>query len=232
MIRAFALAFTLLAAVPARGDDADTILMDWSTAEDTRVALRAALVPLLLVPPGDSGLLLGGHQGTATAVMGPEGRRLVTAASLLAGHTRPWLVLEDGRRLPVRVVRSDRAVAVLALDTWPAEIRPLPLARPEALVVGAGMLIVSNVWAFGHEVLSRVELIEAMDDPILGPVWLTDAVAPDGTPVLTAGGSLAAIPFLRYGDRRTLAAGAGRIGELLQWRGRAVAAEARQPRRP
>lgn len=206
----------------AVAETADDVLVEWDRAEAARVRLRASLAPLLLVPAGDPTLLQAGHQGTATAVAGPKGPRLVTAASLLTGDPRPWVVLAEDRRVPARVVRTDGVVAVLAVEEWPPGLVPAPLA-PEA--AAGAMLIVSNVWTFGHEVLSRADLMEELDDPVLGPVWLTGAVVPDGTPLFTADGALAAVPFLRYGERRTLAAGARRVAKLLEERGRDRAPE-------
>lgn len=215
----------------ASGQPVSDPLMDWDEAEALRVRLRASVVPLLLVPRDSGPLLLPGHQGTATAVSTPDGPRLVTASPMLAGGARPVLVLSEERRVPARVLRTNGLVSVLAVNPWPVDVVPLPLAPTAAEATGGDLLILSNVWSFGHEVLTRGGLVEGIDDPVLGQVWLTNVVSPDGTPLLTSAGALVAVPFARYGPETTLAAGVERIRSLCAPLGRAADAEQPLPRR-
>lgn len=231
MLRAALVALLMLAPRPGAAQPAADALVDWDASEALRVRLRASVVPLLLVPADAGPLLLPGHQGTAVALRTPDGPRLLTATRLLVGGTRPKVVLSEERQIGARVVRTDGAIALLALDPWPPELAPVPLAAPEAERARGDLVILSNVWSFGHEVLTRGALAELVDDPVLGPIWVTNVVSPDGTPLLTAEGEVAAVPFAPYGPETTLAAGVGRISALLAPRGRPAEGDAPLPRR-
>ena len=95
--------------------------------------------------------------------------RVLTNAHVVDGHDSATVTFDDGTRTPATVLGRDEStdLAVLRVEDVPAGVRPLPLGRSSALVVGDPVVAIGN--PFGLERTATTGIVSALKRIISSP---------------------------------------------------------------
>ena len=95
--------------------------------------------------------------------------RVLTNAHVIDGHESATVTFDDGTKTPAAVLGRDEStdLAVLRVEEVPTGVRPLPLGRSSALVVGDPVVAIGN--PFGLERTATTGIVSALKRIISSP---------------------------------------------------------------
>ena len=200
----------------------DSILLDFHATEKMRedltrsmVVLEAPGIPKQHMDPQSVGV----RQGCAVAVKSSDEALFLTPAHIVRGASEVTLRMRNGDTLPATSIYEDEEIpiAVIRVDDWPKGVEPLPLAPKELAKPGTAAFTLTQIANPGHEVISRVHLLDTMGAP-LARLWVSDVVNAGGFALITPTRQLLALPFriLESTVQRTMTAGPDILREIIQ----------------
>ena len=199
----------------------ESILLDFHATEKMRGELAQSLVTL--ESPGIQQQHMdpqsvGKRHGCAVAVQTPDGPVFLAPTHLVRDASNVDLRLRNGDLLLATSIYEDPEIpiAVIRVKVWSESVRPLPLASDKTAKPGVAAFAITQVANRGHEVISRVHLLQHMGAP-LARLWVSDMVNAGGFPMITPKKQLLALPFriLESTVKRTMTAGPDILSEII-----------------